>query len=207
MNIVTPVTPVPAPSAFEHCGFKIVPLKIRSRTDGTVKTMLAVQCNENREREKRGELQIGGDCLFDTREQAMAEAERQLQRMESDAKWKAEQAEQEKAAAEAEAARIALFADFVAVKKYSAPSAEKARRALLKPISWKGEESTIKELVEELVVVEGRFIGDYDGKRILEHSDGRFVAEKPIGKIGMDYAEYLISKRGVFSHKSVGLNV
>ena len=195
MNIVTPVTPVPAPSAFEHAGFKIVPLKIRSRTDGTVKTMLAVQCNENREREKRGERQIGGDCLFDTKEQAMKEAERQWERMESDAKWMAELAEKEKAAAEAEAARIALFAEFVAVKKYSAPVAEKARRQLLKPISWKGEESTIKALVEALVA-ESRFIGDYDGKRVLEHPDGRFVAEKPIGKTGMDYAEYLISKRG-----------
>ena len=195
MNIVTPVTSVPAPSAFEHCGFKIVPLKIRSRTDGTVKTMLAVQCNENREREKRGERQIGGDCLFDTLGQAMKEAERQWERMESDAKWQAELAEKEKAAASAEAARIALFADFIAHKGYSAPNAEKARRQLLKPISWNGEESTIKALVEGLVV-EGRFIGDYAGKRVLEHHDGRFVQEKLIGKTGMDYAEYLIHKRG-----------
>ena len=195
MNTVTPVTPVPAPSAFEHYGFKIVPLKIRSRTSGTVKTMLAVQCNENREREKRGELQIGGDCLFDTVEQAMKEAERQWERMESDAKWMAELAEKEKAAAEAEAARIAMFAEFVDYKHYSPMNAEKARRALLKPIRRNGEELPIKELVEELVV-EGRHIGDYDGKRVLEHPDGRFVAEKYIGKTGMDYAEYLIHKRG-----------
>ena len=194
MNIVTPVTPVPAPSAFEHSGFKITPLKIRTGA-GTTKTMLAVQCNENREREKRGERQIGGDCLFDTVEQAMKEAERQWERMESAAKWQAELAEKEKAAASAEAARIAMFAEFVAYKQYSAPSAEKARRQLLKPISRNGEESTIKTLVDELVA-EGRFIGDYDGKRVLEHPDGRFVQEKPIGKIGMDYAEYLISKRG-----------
>jgi len=193
MNIVTPVTPAPTLSAFTHSGLKIVPIKIRDRTDGTVKTMLAVQCNENREREKRGELPIGGDCLFDTVEQAMAEAERQWERMESDAKWQAELAEQEKAAAEAEAARIAMFADFVAHKGYSAPSAEKARRMLLKPISWKGEASTIKALVEGLVA-EGRFIGRDDGKRCLEHPDGRFVAEKSIGKTGMDYAEYLICK-------------
>ena len=192
MNIVTPVTPVPAPSAFEHCGFKIVPLKIR-QSDGTVKTMLAVQCNENREREKRGERQIGGDCLFDTLGQAMKEAERQWERMESDAKWMAELAEKEKAAAEAEAARIAMCADFIDYKQYSAPSAEKARRQLLKPISRNGEESTIKTLVDELVA-EGRFIGDFGGKRVLEHPDGRFVQEKPIGKIGMDYAEHLISK-------------
>ena len=39
---------------------------------------------------------------------------------------------------------------------------------------------------------EGRVIGDYDGKRVLEHPDGRFVAERYIGKTGMDYAEYLI---------------
>ena len=190
MNIVTPVTPAPALSAFEHSGYKIVPLKIR-QSNGTVKTMLAVQCNENREREKRGERQIGGDCLFDTAEQAMAEAERQWERMESDAQRQRELAEKEQAMTEAEAARIAMFADFVACKKYSAPSAEKARRALLKPISRNGEEYTIKALVEELVG-EGRVIGDYDGKRVLEHPDGRFVAEKYIGKTGMDYAEYLI---------------
>ena len=180
MNIVTPVTPVaPELSAFEHSGFKIVPLKIRQR-DGTVKTMLAVQCNENREREKRGEHPIGGDCLFDTAEQAMKEAERQR-----------ELAEKEQAMKEAAAARIAMFADFVTHKQYSAPSAEKARRALLKPISRNGEECTIKALVEALVS-EGRFIGDDDGKRCLEHPDGRYVAEKYIGKTGMDYAEYLI---------------
>ena len=190
MNIVTPVTPAPALSAFEHSGYKIVPLKIR-QSNGTVKTMLAVQCNENREREKRGERQIGGDCLFDTAEQAMAEAERQWERMESDAQRQRELAEKEQAMTEAEAARIAMFADFVAHKGYSAPSAEKARRALLKPISRNGEEYTIKALVEELVG-EGRVIGDYDGKRVLEHPDGRFVAEKYIGKTGMDYAEYLI---------------
>ena len=196
MIIVTPVTPSPAPSAppappaFEHYGFKIVPLKIR-QSNGTIKTMLAVQCNENREREKRGERQIGGDCLFDTVEQAMKEAERQVTRMESDAKWQAELAAKEKAAAEAAAARIAMFADFVAHKGYSAPSAEKARRALLKPIRRNGEESTIKALVDALVK-EGRFIGDFDGKRVLEHPDGRFVNEKYIGKTGMDYAEYLI---------------
>ena len=178
------------PNAFAHCGFKIVPLKIR-QSDGTVKTMLAVQCNENREREKRGERQIGGDCLFDTVEQAMKEAERQWERMEADAKWRLELAAKEKVEAEAAAARIAMFADFVAHKGYSAPSAEKARRQLLKPIRRNGEESTIKALVETLVE-EGRFIGDDDGKRVLEHPDGRFVAEKYIGKTGMDYAEYLI---------------
>ena len=194
MNIVTPANlALPAPSAFEHSGFKIFPIKIRSRIDGTVKTMLAVQCNENREREKRGEPQIGGDCLFDTVEQAMAAASRQWERMESDAQWQAELAAKEKAAAEAEAARVAMFADFVAYKQYSAPSAEKARRALLKPIRRNGEESTIKALVDELVE-DGRFIGDFDGERVLEHPDGRFVAEKYIGKTGMDYAEYLISR-------------
>ena len=121
----------------------------------------------------------------------MKEAERQWERMESDAKWRAELAEKEKAMAEAAAARIALFADFIDYKGYSARIAEKARRALLKPISWKGAASTIKALVEALVE-EGRRIGDYDGKRILEHPDGRFVYETYIGKTGMDYAEYLI---------------
>ena len=179
---------------FEHSGFKIMPLKIR-RIDGTIKTMLGVQSIENREREQRGERQIGGDGLFDTKEQAMAEAERQVKRMESDAEWKADLAEKEKVAAEAEAARIAMFADFVAHKKYSAPSAEKARQSLLKPVRWKDAETTIKALVEELVA-EGRFIDDDDGKRGLAHPDGRWMKEKTIGKTGMDYAEYLISKRG-----------
>ena len=109
------------------------------------------------------------------------------------AQWQAELAAKEKAAAEAEAARIAMFAEFVDYKGYSAPSAEKARRTLLKPIRRNGAASTIKELVETLVE-DGRFIGDDDGKRVLEHPDGRFVAEKYIGKTGMDYAEYLISR-------------
>ena len=50
-----------------------------------------------------------------------------------------------------------------------------------------GELLRAKSLVED-----GRFIGDDDGKRVLEHPDGRWVKEKYIGKTGMDYAEYLI---------------
>lgn len=96
---------------------------------------------------------------------------------------------------------VAMFAGFIAYKQYSARIAEKARRALLKPIRCNGEESIIKTLVEGLVE-EGRFIGDFDGERVLEHPDGRFVAETYIGKTGMDYAEYLISKRGATAEQT-----
>lgn len=187
------------PEPFEHSGFKIYPHSVN--VGGEVKAMWGVQSIENRERAQRGERQLGGDGLFDTKEQAMAEAERQVKRMESDAAWAKEQAENEKAAAEAEAARLAMFADFIAYKGYSPPSAEKARQALLKPVRWKGVDTTIKALVEELVA-EGRFIGDDDGKRGLEHADGRWMEEKTIGKTGMDYAEYLISKRAAPSRPS-----
>jgi hypothetical protein len=176
-------------SSFYHSGFRIYLYKIR--TNSTIETVWSVQSIENRERELTGERQIGGDSLWVTKEQAMGEATRQAQRAASDDAWREELAEEESEAAKAELARIAMFADFVAYKGYSAPSAEKARRTLEKPVSWNGRETTLKMFVEELIS-DGRFIGDDDGRRGLEHPDGRFLREKAIGKIGMDYAEYLL---------------
>lgn len=176
-------------TSFDYSGFRIALCKIR--TNNTIETMWSVQSIENREREQAGERQIGGDSLWVTKEQAMDEATRQRQRAAADAAWKQELANEKMEATKAELARIATFADFVAYKGYSAPSAEKARRTLEKPVCWEGRETTIKALVEELINA-GRFIGDDDGRRGLEHPDGRFLREKAIGKIGMDYAEYLI---------------
>ena len=179
----------PSATSFNHSGFRIALCKIR--TNNTTETMWSVQSIENRERELTGERQIGGDSLFVTKEQAMEKAAWQAERAAADAAWKQELANEEMEAAKAKLARIEMFADFVAYKGYSAPSAEKARRALEKPVCWQGRETTLKAIVEELIN-EGRFIGDDDGRRVLEHPDGRLLREKAIGKTGMDYAEYLI---------------
>ena len=179
----------PSATSFNYSGFKIALCKIR--TNDTIETRWSVQSIENRERELTGERQIGGDSLWVTKEQAMDEATRQGQRAAADAAWREELVDTEREAAKAKLARIAMFADFVAYKGYSAPSAEKARRTLEKPVCWEGRETTLKMLVEKLIN-DGRFIGDDDGMRGLEHPDGSFLREKAIGKIGVDYAEYLL---------------
>lgn len=94
----------------------------------------------------------------------------------------------------AEAARLdAEIAEFTA--GMSAPNAEKARQALLTNVMADGGVISRKALIEKLVA-EGRTIGEFGGKRTLQTEDGSFRDEKQITKTGMDYAEYLIAKRG-----------
>ena len=188
-DVITTAQQESSATSFDYSGFRITLCRIR--TNNTIETLWNVQSIENRERELAGERQIGGDSLWVTKEQAMDEVTRQRQRAADDAAWREELANEEMEATKSELARIAMFADFVAYKGYSAPSAEKARRTLEKPVYWKGRETTIKMLVEELIN-DGRFIGDDDGRRGLEHQDGSFLREKAIGKTGMDYAEYLL---------------
>lgn len=177
---------------FEHSGFKIMPRQIS--IDGTVKTMWGVQSIENREREQRGERQIGGDGLFDTKEQAMAAAERQVKDAEAEAQWNAKQ----EAKAQEEAAKresyLSMYADFIAAKGYTPAIAERVRKALQKKYARNGSVVALGDLIES-EVADGAKIGERKGKRTLEDKEGGFLEEGRITKIGIDYAEYLIAKR------------
>lgn len=104
-------------------------------------------------------------------------------RIERDARAKAKR--------EAEDAEIAAFA---ASKRMAPPNAEKARAALTAQISANGTPISRKNLVEKLIA-EGRTVGQFNGKRTLETSDGTFFDERQITKTGIDYAEYLIAKK------------
>lgn len=179
---------------FEHAGFHIYPINVNVK--GHVESMWAVQSIKNKDREQRGERQVGGDSLHSTKEQAMAEAEFEVKRMENDSARNKKLADKERASAEAKAERLAMFADFVAHMGFSAIQAENARNALLKSIMSSGKQTTIKDLMDRLVS-EGRVIGEYGGKRTLEEPSegGWMLEEKKVGKTAFDYAEYLISKR------------
>jgi hypothetical protein len=179
----------PAEEAFEHVGLRIYPTTWRSGDQ--VKTGWGVQKPEN-----VGTERTFGDSLMETKDAAIREAESLVNRAKLDKEWSDKMAADEAAATAARNAVIAMFADFVAAKGMSPASAEKARQVLMKRVLADGKEMTLKELVEK-DVADGRTIGEYEGKRTLEHSDGRFREEKKIGKIAMDYAAWLIGKRPV----------
>lgn len=179
---------------FRHEGFNIYPLKMKME-NGDIQNRWAVQSIDNLERERAGERQVGGDDIVNTQEEAKVRAEHQAVRQAEHADWiaKIEKEKADEAAKKAES--IAALADFVTYRKLSVPSAEKARLTLSKKVSADGKILTLKDFIESLVA-EGRFIGEDNGMRTLEHPhDGRFRDEKQLSKTGMDYAEFLIQKR------------
>lgn len=74
--------------AFEHAGLKIRPSRVKEGDQ--VVGRWVVQSPENAEREARGERQIGGDRIVETREQAIKTSEQEVKRY---AKEKADRAE------------------------------------------------------------------------------------------------------------------
>jgi hypothetical protein len=184
--VAEPSVPEVPETSFRHQGFNLYPYHGGK---------WGVQSIDNLQRELRGERQVGGDSIVDSKEAAIAEAERQVIRMKEDENRLAEVAAREKAEADAEAARIAMFAEFVAYKGYSAATAERARQTLLRQISADGNIMTLKELIEK-DVAEGRTVDNDGGDRGLMHPDGRYRSEKQLTKFGVDYAEFLISKNG-----------
>ena len=180
--------------AFEHAGFRIYPMNLRG-ADGGVSARWAVQSIDNKQRAEAGEREAGGDTILETRDAAIAEAERQVSVMEQDAARAAELAEQERAAAAEREAYLAKHADFIESQGYSPAMAERARKALGKKYSSDGTVTTLADLIKSRVE-SGYTISSDDGVRFLE-KDGSGLGEKKITKIGMDYAAFLISKRAV----------
>ncbi|GAB4059174.1 hypothetical protein [Uliginosibacterium sediminicola] len=189
-DLVAPPAVAEDQSPFRHMGLQISIRNVKD-ADGTVKTRWTVQTPENMEREQRGERQIGGDSIVDSREAAINEAEFLIRQDEERKKRIAEADAAEEADRAAKAAIVERFAEFVAYKGYSPAVAEKARAALM---TMYASGKRMYELVADLVA-EGRFIGEYGGRRTLENSEGYMLEEKKVGKVGMDYAEWLIGKR------------
>jgi hypothetical protein len=80
--------PAPTTEPFAHAGLKIRNSRVKVGDD--VQNRWVVQSPENAEREARGERQIGGDRIVDTRDQAIQAAEQESKKYASDKAAKAE---------------------------------------------------------------------------------------------------------------------
>lgn len=184
-----------AAEPFTHSGLKVYPTRVKQQ-DGSIKQQWAVQTAENAAREQRGERQIGGDELVDTREQAIQRAEEMAARAERDAKSKAELEAKEREQAEKDAASKAEAEDIDGFM----PNATKLVRGrivktLSTPIMQGGKQTTRKALVRERVAAGAKVEQAKEGRRLVMPS-GAYLGEDQISKTAMDYAEHLIAQRG-----------
>lgn len=174
------------PQAFRHEGFNVYPVKM---ADGM---RWAVQTVDNLGREQRGERQVGGDALLTTEEEAIAQAQWQIQEM-ADAAARAKAAAEEQAeedAAKADQADTDGFAD-----QFPQVQRDRIRATLAKNYNTRKGVMSLRNYVRSLVS-EGRVISEWNGERILKDPESEgFLAAKEITKTGLDYAAYLISKR------------
>lgn len=115
--------------------------------------------------------------------------------------------ESRKAADEASAKTDAQIAEFAKSKGMSPPNAEKARQALVAQIRYNGDKiMSRKEMIEQLVS-EGRIVEARDGGRELTLPGSDIsMSENSTTKTGMDYAEYLISKKVDSNKESKSFN-
>ena len=106
-----------------------------------------------------------------------------------------------RAKAEAEIAEYCIY------KGMARLPATKVRVTLLDmPINVKGKSYTRKDLIEK-EVAEGASVQDsYEGRRLVA-KDNSFWDQRTITKTGMDYAEYLISKRDSTADKPTNQDI
>lgn len=121
------------------------------------------------------------------------EMEARRARLEEADRMVQSQQKHEKAAAEREKKHDEALASFLATKD-GEMHRKRARNYLASSIRSDGKITSVRELVEKRVA-DGWRIREKDGTRRLEHTDGRFLFEKDIGKTAMDYADHLIEKR------------
>ena len=200
--------------AFKHAGLNIYPVKV----GGSLKW--AVQTVDNAAREKAGERQIGGDAILDSKESAIAEAERFIKQAAADAARLAEidAAQQQEVAAKAEAseAKAALLGDFYANKERIVR--DRAAATLAKMIKSDGKVMTRADWVKSLIADGAKLSVDMVNKikpmsraqfnrassaeqrahedkikrggKVSEHMIGNYV----VSKTEYDYAEHLLAK-------------
>lgn len=187
--------PEQAAEPFTHSGLKVYPTRVKQQ-DGSIKQQWAVQTAENAAREQRGERQIGGDELVDTREQAIQRAEEMAARAEREANDKADLETKERQQAEKEAASKAEAED---IDGFMTNATKLVRGRIVKtlstPIMQGGKQTTRKALVRERVAAGAKVEQAKEGRRLVMPS-GAYLGEDQISKTAMDYAEHLIAQRG-----------
>lgn len=133
------------PAEFVHEGVRIYPATVN--VAGERKQMWAVESDENKAKREAGERHGFGDNLFDTKEQAKAHADRQIERAQRDAERERRNAEVEaQQQAEAAARKADTINGFIDGK---APNTQELiRKALDKQVRFNGEVMTVRQYVE-----------------------------------------------------------
>jgi len=214
----------------DYNGTRLYKVKIRSRVEGQAPTeMWATETPENKARIAKGERALGGDGLFDTLEEAKAEADALKARtaasekanQEAQASDNAKKAEQEAAAAKK--SDLDGFGDGLDPMQLG-----RVRESLNKPTSVKGKVAPLRDTVRDLIkqgakpkvtqenVYKGMTRAQYnradnreqqaDDKRVREGGKKNvYNLEMPdgsmyeLGKTAHDFAEHLINKNGAIA--------
>jgi hypothetical protein len=162
------------------CGFRVY-----KHRDG----LWGVQSIDNYKREIKKVQGIGGDYLFFSLEEAEAEAKLAYKRMIYQEQRALKMADEAEALLLEKEMLREKFEGFIRYKKYSPAVAARAIKALLS--SW-GTYVTKEKLVTDCLK-RGYVIGEWQGQRTFKSVDEVFWTERQLGKVALDYAEYLIN--------------
>lgn len=86
--------------------------------------------------------------------------------------------------------------EFTDSKGMPTPNAKKASNALKFTIRHNGEVKTRKQMIEDIVNKRNGVVRETKSGRIIEMDDGSFLEQNVATKTGLDYAEFLNSKKG-----------
>lgn len=201
-----------------HSGYRVYKTSIKR--DGGAVERWALQSNDNLLREQSGERQIGGDTLFATKDEAIAEADEQALAAERDQEAQDARDRQEREAAEKAASRktddINGFTSGM-----SAMAAGRIKSALEKQIRFRDAGvMSIRERVESLAKSGSLELSTFTESKIKPLSRAQFnratqreqdaherkmreagdktvylVNDSDLGKTGYDYAQHMLSKK------------
>lgn len=132
----------------------------------------------------------GGDTIHSTLEEAKAQAERDRTTAGEQKDFKDKLAADEVAVADKDAETVASYKGFLTG---SPMNIGKIRKALEKPIRYKGNVTTRKGMVDALIAEGRTVVGEGDDKRI-ESPDGSFFDARDVTATGLRYAEHLIAQ-------------
>lgn len=204
-------------SEFTHNGVRIYPIAVN--VGGEQKQMWGVESSENKAKREAGQRYGFGDSLLDTKEQAIAAADRQISDDEATAKYedakKSKEAEDAKRRAEIEADTYNGFLDGQTPAKKGL-----IRKALAKQWRFDGVVMTSRERIESLLAKGELEVDSYEEDKIKPMSRTQFnrasqreqdahekkvreggkvtvytVSGSDLGKIAHDYASFLLSQQ------------
>lgn len=204
-------------SEFTHNGVRIYPIAVN--VGGEQKQMWGVESSENKAKREAGQRYGFGDSLLDTKEQAIAAADRQISDDEATAKYedakKSKEAEDAKRRAEIEADTYNGFLDGQTPAKKGL-----IRKALAKQWRFDGVAMTSRERIESLLAKGELEVDSYEEDKIKPMSRTQFnrasqreqdahekkvreggkvtvytVSGSDLGKIAHDYASFLLSQQ------------